>query len=430
MSPDRERRWAVRSWWLLASALVLAALSCSERIEVLTGIGTGGTASDGGLPVGCAACQIGDICIASRCRQPQLGTLTAGEAHTCRIVGGILSCWGSNEQGQLGTGDTTRRLTPTRVRTMTMWQLITAGANHTCGIVRASQTVMCWGDNRQGQLGDSGDNGGNNMMGGGGRPRGQPLVSDLTEVFDLDCGGDNCCLLRASGALWCWGANASGAVGVASDGAPVPRPTRVAQESSFLSVSVGRGHACAVRNDGALMCWGENDAGQLGDDTLTSRVTPRQVGSDVGWARVSAGDQHTCGLRSNGLLLCWGANYELQLGSDPNMPDSADPMTESPAPVDIDDDWWVIATGDYHSCGLKGDDVLQCWGRNTSNQLGSPDERRHVATTITWQRIALGAAHSCGTDLGQQLYCWGANEQGQLGLGDTLQRARPTLVPY
>jgi alpha-tubulin suppressor-like RCC1 family protein len=91
--------------------------------------------------------------------------------------------------------------------------------------------------------------------------------------------------------------------------------------TTWQSVSAGQSHTCAIMLDGTLWCWGLNDSGQLGDNTLDSKSTPvAVVNSGQTWAMVAAGVTHTCALATGGSLWCWGGNSAGQLGIGSNDP--------------------------------------------------------------------------------------------------------------
>lgn len=415
----------IRRRWLLAAWLISALTGCGDqRIEVLT--------LDGGLEKAarlCGTCDDEPACSPENCVElPAPRRLAAGWRHTCRItMDDQLYCWGENESGQLGTGDVASRSTPMRVGTSADWMSVAAGSNHTCG-VRAPGKLFCWGDNSQGQQAG----GSTNNQGPRGRLR---QVMDWEDVVDVQCGGDNCCALRAGGALYCWGANLDGSAGVGSQMSPITRPMRVGQNATFLRVlSVGGWHSCAIRRDGMLMCWGRNEDGQLGlGENQASRRSPAAVGDH--WLRVAAGDQHTCAIRGDRSLYCWGGNGFVQLGMGYETLDKMLVEAKMPSVVSVAQKWAEIAAGSFHTCALTLSGQLSCWGRGSSGQLGADDPEtspfpQSIAPAMRWQTLALGTAHTCGVDLDDQLFCWGENSAGQLGIGDLQQRSFPTRVKF
>jgi alpha-tubulin suppressor-like RCC1 family protein len=348
------------------------------------------------------------------------------------VLAGALSCWGSNANGQLGTGDNSQRRAPVSIGSDADWFEIAAAGRHSCGL-RAPGALYCWGDNSQGQLGI----GGGGRMGGMRAGRSPTRVTNFTDFAALSCSGDNCCALRVDASLYCWGANSDGNAGSTSNGSnPLNTPTPLAQDSRFIKLGVGAAHSCAVRMDGALVCWGRNQDGELGlGASQNDPRAPGRVGSDSDWLSVACGQQHTCGLRRGGVVLCWGANDDGQVGIGRAGPDGVPLTPNVPTAVDTSHGWADVAAGAYHSCARKDRSAeLFCWGRGANGQLGiapSPDvveSPLRVPVISMVRSFGLGAQHSCAFQNDHQLYCWGDNAQGQLGVGDTQRRDQPVTV--
>jgi len=203
-------------------------------------------------------------------------------------------------------------------------------------------------------------------------------------------------------------------------------PTPVSADSDFASVSAGGFHACGIKRDGRLFCWGMNGSGELGVGDNEDRTTPVQSGCVDGecfddWVAVAAGDFHTCAIRDSGELYCWGGGLNGQLGIGATMErDSSRPLRVDAPPGR----YRAVAGGSSHTCAIAEDETLWCWGRNDQGQLGTGDlERRSVPTRIRtpggdgWIGLALGREHTCAVRADETLWCWGWNEDGQVGLG-------------
>ncbi len=199
------------------------------------------------------------------------GTVTVGGFHSCGTGrDGVPYCWGRNDLGQLGTGDTATRLTPTRVAAKVRFRYLDAGWSTTCGLTRRDR-VGCWGLGDQGQLGQ-GD--ATATKTGSVTPRRVPLGT--RRFTSVALGDSHACARDTSDALWCWGGNHYGQLGVGGGGGSTT-PLRVAGSTAFSSVETGWMHSCGVTTGGALQCWGNNEEGQLFSGNRAERAAPPGV---------------------------------------------------------------------------------------------------------------------------------------------------------
>jgi len=188
--------------------------------------------------------------------------LSAGNRHTCGLtVGGSVLCWGANETGQLGDGSTVDRPTPVAVAIEGEVEQVVAGADFTCAR-RQGGDALCWGGNGQGQLGQ-----------GDRVPRLLPVAVSGGVLFTTLAVGQVACGLDGGGRAWCWGG-----VGPGATWGDVP--TVVAGEAGLSGLSVGSDHACAVRPTGRVVCWGSNENYQLGS-AGGSAVVPRPISGPI-----------------------------------------------------------------------------------------------------------------------------------------------------
>jgi alpha-tubulin suppressor-like RCC1 family protein len=273
------------------------------------------------------------------------------ELHSCAIAEpGELYCWGGNGDGQTGLGNAQPGPVATRVGTDSDWTAISAGTAYTCGIrapgavycwgyggdtkrlglnpepadtrtpqrwpgaedwvsisasrvhgcaIKRDQTLWCWGDNANGQLG----------RGGANAPPAQ--VTNGTSYRQVSTGDGHTCGIRDNGTLWCWGDNSSGQLGLSTS---ADQPAQVATDTDWVRVAAGGRHTCALRTGREVWCWGSGEYGQVGSGSFTDAPAPAAVeGND--WTDVSAGVDHTCAVKRDGTLWCWGGNYVGQLGT-------------------------------------------------------------------------------------------------------------------
>jgi alpha-tubulin suppressor-like RCC1 family protein len=196
------------------------------------------------------------------------------------------------------------------------------------------------------------------------------------------------------------------------------------------SVGAGRFHACGVwtdqlgaNNPGRICCWGANDYGQLGNGEFSERETMGVAidlqGRALSFVSVTSGDSHSCALASGGDAYCWGQNIYGQLGYGEFADSSA-----VPAPVEDGHTFVAIDAGLQHTCALEASGRAYCWGQNFFGQGGEPKSMRNrptpVLTELTFLSISAGRNHTCGVSRPDgAVYCWGQNYSGQLGNGET-----------
>lgn len=289
-----------------------------------------------------------------------LTALSAGDNHTCALTNGSgLKCWGGNYWGQLGGGltDYTDQIIDV-IGLSSGVVTFTAGYDHTCAIV--SGKAQCWGHNNYGQLG-TGDT----------SDRFSPAeVAGLPAdgIAALAGGGFHTCALLGTGGVQCWGHNQQGQLGGGFTTVSETTPVNVSGlVSGVAALSAGLYHTCALLESGAVQCWGVNDFGQLGDNTNSSRSAPVQVaGLGSGVKSIAAGHYYSCALLNSGAIKCWGENWAGQLG------DSSYSNRRTPVNVvGLDGAATLIAAGSAHTCAALTQGGVRCWGRGAYGQLGN-----------------------------------------------------------
>lgn len=188
---------------------------------------------------------------------------------------------------------------------------------------------------------------------------------------------------------------------------------------AWSELATGTRHSCGIY-DGAMYCWGENVLGVLGQGTRDNEVyeSPLPVGTDTDWSSVSSSGYHTCGIRGEGLLYCWGNGTAGQLG------DGTTEISLVPTRVGLRTDWVQVSAGGDHTCGITATGELYCWGSGRWGQLGQGRERHdyasaplRVGSSTSWESVAAGAVNNCAIRESGSLYCWGNNAQLQVGIG-------------
>jgi alpha-tubulin suppressor-like RCC1 family protein len=270
---------------------------------------------------------------------------------------------------------------------------------------------------------------------GAGGDGGEPPLDDVSPPDPnlgtfLDAGDAHACAAR-HGVLYCWGAGGDGRLGNGSVEDRVA-PVRVGSSADWIVVATGVAHTCALKRDGSVWCFGANNVGQLGQGSVAPSSVPVQVPLPGKAIQLSSEANTACSVLESGELWCWGRNWEGNIGLGDQHP-GVDQL--SPVRSGMDADWRLSATGDGHTCGVRGAGLLFGWGRNTAGNLGlgqTTDQQRRSATQIgvdsDWLSVVSGQDSSCGLRAGGRLFCWGGNAFGNLGLGDSVQRLVPTEV--
>ncbi len=233
--------------------------------------------------------------------------ISAGGDQTCaRRSDNTIWCWGNNDYGQLGNADAgTDYDLPDQEDSASVWNYVGTGWWHSCGI-KTTGTLWCWGRDNRGQLG----------TGGGGDADVPQQESTTSTLWTTVSGGqEHTCATQSNGTLWCWGRNNNGQLGFG--GGNVGDPTQVGALTNWASVTAGAYHTCGRHTDNTISCWGDNNNyGQVGDGSYLDRTTPVVIGG-AEWASVDGGNGYfTCGIKTAGTLFCWGRNNFGQLGDN------------------------------------------------------------------------------------------------------------------
>jgi cysteine-rich repeat protein len=268
--------------------------------------------------------------------------IAAGEAHTCVLrTDDEAQCWGENAQGQLGVGDTDDRgdepfemgnaLPTVPLGAGRIAYVIAVGARHNC-VLFTDGDVKCWGDNEKGQLGQ----GDTQNRGDDPDELGDKLAPvDLgLRALALAAGDAHTCAVLEDHVVKCWGTNDYGELGIGSNahrgdvllnGQLALVPVDLGSGNTAYSLVAGKHHTCALLQDQSVKCWGANGKGQLGVGYLFGALgdLPSEMGDnlprvDLGAGRLvswlAAGDLHTCAFFNDSTVKCWGDNDYGQLG--------------------------------------------------------------------------------------------------------------------
>ena len=282
--------------------------------------------------------------------------IAAGDSHTCAVVQGGVRCWGSNNSGQIAGGSGGINAVSFPVQTILAGSgatAVAAGAFHSCAIVNGG--VLCWGDNRSGQLG-TGDT----------QQPSSPaqVIPAGSGVVAIAAGQTQTCAVFSSGLVKCWGTFLNGET---FQGRQIPStilsPIGMAYGNS-VAAGVGFNHACTA-GTGGVRCAGINTVGQLGVTGLLDNPAPgvALAGNSIS---VGAGNSDTCA-EYNGGVKCWGLGFYGALG---NGTSGAAAMSDIPVDAILAGNGVsAVAVGVFHVCAIANG-AVKCWGYNSTGQLG------------------------------------------------------------
>lgn len=413
------------------------------------------TAADGGAPDVASTADVttGDVLDAGT---PSIVGIAAGGAHACAVRSdGTLLCWGRNASGELGvdlTGNSTCAAGGCRpspvVAPIDSVRSVCTGSAFTC-VAKTNGTVWCWGANGSSQLGHLPAS--DPQCGGNPCNSTPSLVAGVTGAVQVACGTSFVCARTATD-VYCWGLNDSSVVGLPVATASTETPQHIALPNADAPVdlsaalggtSTGGAHACVALASGAAYCWGASASGMLGvpvnsvpacgDAGATCTAAPKQVTTGSGpltnVVRIKAGLLSTCALRADKSVWCMGSNQWLALGATPfdfndhlatkvdlGLGLANELETHYLINSTIDSNKNVVVWGRSSSSGAIGNGSLDgptacAYGQTCTAPL-------KLAAPTGAKSLADGQNFSLVLTESGELHAWGANGSGQLGHKD------------
>lgn len=287
--------------------------------------------------------------------------LSAGHSHSCATLqDGSVMCWGGNFSGQLGN-DTIEEKSgvPVKAQDISGSTALVSGTTVNCS-KKADMTWQCWGG-------------------------GSFEHNLLPEASERAFGRFHDCALPGDGTVLCWGLNTDGQLGDGTmensasteDGKSMSAVAGI--DSAVRVASGGESHTCAILEGGSVTCWGLNDRGQLGNGTTDETLTPTLVEGISDAKEIALGAEHSCALHESGEVSCWGNNASGQLG------DGTNESTTAPVKVSGLSNATALISGSNHACALTGDETIVCWGQGNVGNLGDGNRTRsNTPVTVTF----------------------------------------------
>jgi alpha-tubulin suppressor-like RCC1 family protein len=392
--------------------------------------------------------------------EPLLGwyKVAGGKSHMAGIKkNGSLWTWGRNNFGQLGDGTVINRSSPIQGVWGGIWIDVACGDDFTVA-VKNNGDLWTWGKNVNFSLGnipyttnqsfpiqvDTGllkwgkVSAGYSQVGLityeadpsptptiTGTPLPTPTPTPSSTIVPLPT------LVPQFGQLWLWGDNQFGQIG---DNTTTNRSSivqTICGGQDWNNFSIRYTHTLAVKDDGTLWSWGQNNFGELGDVTAVDKSSPVQVdnGSNL-WLSVSAGFQFSLALKNDGSLYSWGLNGNGQLGN------ASINNTSNPAIISVGPPvgWSKISAGFNHAAAVGRDGTLWCWGANDFGQIGVPVPlglSQPVQTAIggtDWLDVSCGKSFTLALKRNGSVWAWGLNAYGQYGNNTVVSKNTPVNV--
>lgn len=354
----------------------------------------------------------------------KIAMIDNGDMTVCAVgTDGKAWCWGSNNYGQLGTGDTVQAFAPRTSAEGLLFKKVSVstGGAFTCGITTTG-AAYCWGNQEGGRLGDG------TMAPVGSRITAPVPVSGGRTYVDISAGGDHACAIAEGGTAYCWGHNERGQLGTGNTTNSAV-PVAASGGLNFVSITTHQMVSCGITTDGVGYCWGNGSEGNLGGGSRSSSNVPVAVKGGLRFSFLQLGLWTACGVTTTGEGYCWGSNGSGELGIGSKTPAEA----LEPFKVAGNYRWKSMAPGVAVTCGVTVDGRGLCWGGNAWGERGDgPFPASDVTAPVpvvgdlTFDSIDADWC-SCGV-ASNVAYCWGPGSEGCIGDGAKVNRGVPTRV--
>jgi alpha-tubulin suppressor-like RCC1 family protein len=296
------------------------------------------------------------------------------------------------------------------------YDALTFGASHTVGKT-SNGALWGWGYGAAGQLLTANET--------------EPTPIQLGTATDWNSirnGAANTFAIKSNGTLWGCGSNELGSLGINSSTQYLSTFQQITTATNWVKVAPSYFFTIALKADGTIWAWGQNDTYQLGNSPATAQqLSPIQVGTATDWLEIATGTNRTAfAIKANGTIWGWGFNPSsiIVAGSSTN-------TVSTPTQVGTATDWIKMSVGGQHILAQKQDGTLWSWGGGDMLGIGGTPSVTNVPQQITtdvWKYFCAGNSTSFGIKSNGTLWAWGANINGQLGDGTSTNRLVPTQI--
>lgn len=273
------------------------------------------------------------------------------------LFGSDGSLWavGDNSNGNFGNGNTINTSNPIKINDKSLWKKIEMGSDWVIAI-KNDGTLWSWGNNKYYTLGF--------FVSGIYK---EPIqISDDNKWVDIALGEYHSIGLKSDGTIWAWGSNENGQCGIDVFDTYISNPTQIGYDNNWESIATSNKTSFAIKHDGSLWAWGNNNFGQINDSSYIKRKLPVRIGNDNNWKSVKGGYDRVLALRRDGTLWTWGKNTFGLLGVDSSI--------ERVAISQIGDsnNWHkILSVGKECTFVKKNDLKIWGWGDNSKKLVDS-----------------------------------------------------------
>lgn len=378
---------------------------------------------------------------------PLIRDIASGSHFTLIVkADGTVVGWGRDSDGPAARPVSANRVVPTPIVIDLPGKVLQVAMGDTTQYALLEDgTVVAWGTNDEGQLGN-GPMGATGELGRYPKPSITPVqVTGLKDIIQIEAGAKHAVALRKDGTVWAWGTRDEGAIG---DGPPKTLrpvmaigPTQVPGLQGITQIAAARHHNLALRTDGKVMAWGHNRDGQLGNGTRENGWLPAEV---TGLGKVVAiaagvasfaGNSFSGAVRDDGTVWTWGSGVSGVMGNGTRNPSPDDPGGRNLLPQQVPGlaNVKALSLGSGHAAALLRDGTLRMWGSDAFGQIGAGTSAGYYPKPVMPKGLTnvasvyMASSRSFAVRTNGSVWMWGFGSSGGQGiLGKNL--LVPTLL--